>query len=173
MANRHTPDSPSGNTPVARYLINGWELSSITTMASSQPVSATISPSGTQFAATPLLYTGSLNGSGGWNRVPFWPVNSVNIDRVYRVDARLARTIPINERFKGYLMFEAFNVFNTEYNTSVQTSAYTASGGVLKPVTTVTTAGQTVTSLGFGSSSQGFPDGTNARRMQVAFRLVF
>jgi hypothetical protein len=164
-----------GSSWASRYLINGWQLSTITTMASAQPTSATITVSGaTQVAGvTPLLYTNSLNGSGGWGRVPFYPVNNVDIDRIYRVDARLARELPFTERVKGYLMFEAFNVFNTEYNTSVSTSAFTASGGILKPVTTVNTAGNTVTSLGFGTASQAFPDGTNARRMQVAFRLVF
>jgi hypothetical protein len=54
-------------------------------------------------------------------------------------------------------------VFNTQFNTGINTTAYTASGGVLRPVT----------SFGTGNASQGFPDGTNARRMQAAFRLVF
>jgi hypothetical protein len=104
-----------------------------------------------------------LNGSGGWNRVPFWPVNSLNIDQTYRVDARITRNIPITERVKAMLMFEAFNAFNTQYNTNVNSQAYSVTGNVLKPV-----AG-----LGVGKESQGFPDGTNARRMQAAFRLTF
>jgi hypothetical protein len=60
-------------------------------------------------------------------------------------------------------MFEAFNVFNTQYNTGINTQAFSASGGIIKPV-----AG-----FGAGNASQAFPDGTNARRMQAAFRLVF
>jgi hypothetical protein len=60
-------------------------------------------------------------------------------------------------------MFEAFNAFNTQYNTAVITTAYTASGGVLKPASGV----------GSGNQSQAFPDGTNARRCQVALRLTF
>jgi len=54
-------------------------------------------------------------------------------------------------------------VFNTQYNTGVNTSAFSASAGVLKPVT----------GLGVGNASQGFPDGTNARRCQVALRFTF
>jgi hypothetical protein len=95
--------------------------------------------------------------------VPFWPVNSLDVDRTYRVDARLSRSLPISERVKAFLMFEGFNVFNTQYNTGVNTSAFSASGGVLKPVV----------GLDVGNASQGFPDGTNARRCQVALRFTF
>jgi hypothetical protein len=60
-------------------------------------------------------------------------------------------------------MFEAFNVFNMMYNTTVNMQAYTATSGILTPTANV----------GTPTSSQGFPDGTNARRAQVAFRLTF
>ncbi len=148
----------------SRYLVNGWELSSITTMASSQPATAFVSISGQQFTGV-TFYGGNttLNGSGGWGRVPFWPVNSLNIDKMYKVDARLTRNLPFTEKVTGMLMFEAFNAFNTQFNTAVNTTAYTATKGVLVPVS----------GLGVGNQSQGFPDGTNARRAQVAFRLVF
>ncbi len=151
----------------SRYLINGWQLSTITTMASAQPVSPYVTVSGQQFT-TPannikMLNTTTLNGSGLWNRVPFLPVSSLDGDQMYRVDARLSRTLPFTERMKAYLMFEAFNLFNTQYNTSINAQAYTASAGVLSPVATT----------GIGTASQGFPDGTNARRMQAGMRFVF
>jgi outer membrane receptor protein involved in Fe transport len=159
------PTFTKSDSRAAKYLINGWELSGLTTLASAQPTTATISVSGQQFtsAGVSMLYTNSLNGSGGWNRVPFYPVNSLDIDQIYRVDARITRNVPINERVKALLMFEAFNAFNTISNTGVNTQAFSASAGVLKPVN----------GLGVGSSSQGFPDGTNARRMQVALRFTF
>ncbi|HEY2016285.1 MAG TPA: carboxypeptidase regulatory-like domain-containing protein [Bryobacteraceae bacterium] len=161
-----SPTFTSRNSPVARFLVNGWELSAITTMASAQPVSATVGSASTSanavFPGVQLLYS-SMNGSGGWSRVPFWPVSSLDIDRTYRVDARLARSLPFSERVKGTLMFEAFNAFNTQYNTGVNTQAYSLTGNVLKPVN----------GLGVGNASQGFPDGTNARRAQVALRIVF
>jgi len=77
--------------------------------------------------------------------------------------------IPFGERVKAELSFEAFNAFNTIRNTSVQTTAYSvSSGGILKPVLS-----NGVSLLGTGSASQGFPDGTNARRCQVALRFRF
>ena len=130
-------------------------------MASAEPATATVS--GAAFPGVSLAYTSTLNGSGGWSRVPFYPVNSYDIDRTYRVDGRLTRALPFSERVRGYLMFEAFNIFNTQYNTSLNTSAFTSSGGVLKPV-----AG-----AGTGNQSTAFPDGTDARRCQVALRVTF
>jgi hypothetical protein len=165
------PVLTTSTSTAAKYLVNGWELSAITTLASAHPVSATINSlstsTGAQFAGISLNH-GTLNGSGGWNRVPFWPVNSMNIDQIYNVDARLSRSLPISERVKATLLFEAFNVFNTIHNTGVQTAAYAATGNVLKPVLT-----GGVSLLDTGNASQGFPDGTNARRMQVGIRVVF
>ncbi len=155
------PSIASANTGIGKWLVNGWELSSITTLASSEPATATVS--GAAFPGVTLAYTSTLNGSGGWNRVPFLPVNSLSTSAEYRVDARITRTLPFSERVRGYLMFEAFNVFNTQYNTSVNTTGYTSSGGVLKPVAGV----------GTGNQSNAFPDGTDARRCQVALRITF
>ena len=115
------------------------------------------------------LANSTLNGSGGWSRVPFLPIADLNIDKIYTVDARLSHSYSIGERLKATLSFEAFNAFNTIHNTAVQTAAYSVSaGGILKPVLT-----NGVSLLGAGSSSQGFPDGTNARRCQVALRFNF
>jgi hypothetical protein len=115
------------------------------------------------------LANSTINGSGGWNRVPFVPANDLNIDQIYNVDARLTRSLPIGERVKATLNFEAFNACNTIHNTGVSTAAYNVtSGGILKPVLT-----NGLVLLGAGNASQGFPDGTNARRAQVSLRFVF
>ena len=110
----------------------------------------------------------TINGSGGFNRVPFLPLGTIDIDRTYNVDGRITRSLPFGERVKANLSFEAFNAFNTIHNTSIQTAAYSVTGNILKPVLT-----GGVSLLGTGSASQGFPDGTNARRMQVTVRLTF
>ncbi len=149
---------------LSRYLINNWQLSAIVTIASSYPSTATINVSNVIVnPAGRLSFTGSLNGFGGDNRVPFWPLNSLSMSPIWRADARVSKLLPFSERFKLYLNFEAFNITNSQYDTSVNTQAYSASNGVLKP-----TAG-----LGVGRASGGFPDGTNARRAQVGMRLVF
>jgi hypothetical protein len=166
------PTFTKSTSTFARYFVNGWELSGITTLASSHPVSATMNGAGTGagavFPGVTLAYS-TLTGSGGWNRVPFWPVGTIDVDRIYNVDGRLSRSLPLGERVKASLIFEAFNAFNTIHNTGVQTAAYSVSlGGILKPVTT-----NGVSHVGDGNASQGFPDGTNARRAQVGLRFVF
>jgi hypothetical protein len=95
--------------------------------------------------------------------VPFLPFAILDIDQTYRLDARIARELPFTERVKGYLQFEAFNVTNSVVDTFRLTEAYSATGGVLTPTA----------NYGSPTQSQGFPDGTNARRAQVSLRLVF
>ncbi len=95
--------------------------------------------------------------------MPFFPVNSQRIDGEEFVNARISRAFPITERVKASLLFEGFNVFNTTYGTGINTQAYAATGLVLKPVS----------SFGIPNAAQAFPDGTNARRLQVGVRVEF
>jgi hypothetical protein len=168
----YRPILTKSTSAFAKYFVNGWELSGITTLASAHPVTTTMNSASTSANGVfqgVTLANSTINGSGGWTRVPFLPVGNVNIDQIYNVDARLTRALPFGERVKANLSFEAFNVFNTIHNTGVQTAAYSVfAGGILKPVTT-----NGVSHVGDGNASQGFPDGTNARRAQVALRFIF
>ncbi|MBC8166719.1 MAG: TonB-dependent receptor [Bryobacteraceae bacterium] len=155
------PTFTKSRSMAARYLINGWQLSQITTIASPQFATASVRVNGAPFAGA--AFNTSVNGLGGNNRVPFLPYNTLPIDEIYRVDARISREIPFTERVKMWLNFEAFNVTNTVSNTSVNTEAFSLTSGVFAPTTGV----------GVGNASQGFPDGTNARRAQVSLRVVF
>ena len=112
-----------------------------------------------------MLSTSSINGFGANTRVPFWPVDSLYTAPVYREDLRLTKMIPLpEERFKLSLSFEAFNLTNTWSPTSLTTQAYTETKGVLT---------LTPTAYNVGSADGGFPDGTQARRLQVSARITF
>jgi hypothetical protein len=156
-----TPKFSKSDSLLARFVVNNWQLSQITTFASAQPSTSTIFVSGSPFSGA--AFTTTLNGFGGSSRVPFLPAANLDIDQIYRTDARLSKLLPIKEGVQIYLNFEAFNVFNHVSNTGVNTQAFQATNGVLNP-----TFG-----LGVGSQSQGFPDGTNARRAQVSVRVIF
>ena len=159
-----TPKFSKSTNAWARYLVNNWELSQVTTLQSARPVNSTTLVGGNAF--TGALVAGSLNGlGGGFSRVPFQPVDNLDLDRIYRVDARLVKKLPFTERVTGYLQFEAFNVFNTPYDTSRRTDEYTlnSAAGTLSPII----------SYGTGSSTASSPDGTTARRSQLALRIVF
>ncbi|MDQ6699675.1 MAG: TonB-dependent receptor, partial [Acidobacteriota bacterium] len=156
----YQPTFTKSTSAFAKFFINNWQLSQITTVASAQPTTATIQVTSNFPGAA---FTNTLNGFGGSTRVPFLPFNSLDVDRVFRTDARLTKGLPITERFQVFLNFEAFNVFNTQYNTGIISQAYTANNLVLTPNSR----------LKEGNQSQGFPDGTNARRMQASLRFVF
>lgn len=157
------PTFTSSKSVAARYLINGWQLSGIGTFVSGLSETPVALVNGQQFSGVSMVYTTSLNGSGEWNRVPFQPVNSLYLGREYNVDARVTRDLPITERIHAALMFEAYNAFNTQFNTSVNTIAYLATAGVLRPVP----------GLGVGTGAAGYPFGDNARHLQVALKITF
>ncbi len=147
----------------ARYLMNGWQISSIATLGSSQPETATMVASGVQISGITPAFPTTIDGSGAQVRVPFLPLDSLKTGPMYNWNARFTRTLPFTERVKGILMFEVFNLLNKQWISGVNTLAYTAATGILHPVP------------GFGApnASASYPYGTNARSAQVAFRVTF
>jgi len=158
------PTFTHANNGFAKYLINNWQLSGITTLAAGRPAG---SPTVRIVSAGP---SGLLNNNlvGFTNsRVPFLPVNSIYTPASYRADLRLTKVLPfdVHDRVVQLnLNFEVFNVSNSWSPTSVATQQYTATKGVLTP---------TPTAWGFGTADGGFPDGTQARRLQISARVVF
>ena len=128
------PQAPSGAPGLARALLSGWQHSAVVVLASALPATPLVAVRGQQFSGTTMLYTNSLNGSGGWARAPFLPVNFYRAEPAYNVDARLARSIAFTERASLRLGIEAFNLFNSRPVTGLNTTAYTAAGGALRPV---------------------------------------
>ena len=158
---------PIKGDSIAAKVANGWQLSGIFTLASGMPETPIGLTSGQQFAAAGkaylTVYTNSLNGSGGWSRSPFQTPQTLWTDTASVVNLRLSRAVPITERIKGMLMFEAYNTLNRQYSTSLNTVTYTAVSGIIRPVPDV----------GVGNASNGYPFGTNARYCQAAFRVEF
>lgn len=162
MTSVWAPTLSKSNSMLAKFLFNNWQISQVTTLQSAQPVNSTTNISGNAFVGA--YATGSLNGlGGGFSRVPFQPVSNLNLDSIYKVDARLAKKLPFTEKVTGYLQFEAFNVFNTPYNTGRRTAEYDLSGTTLR----------LRADYGAPSSTAANPDGTTARRAQVSLRLLF
>jgi len=167
-----SPTFTHSTSAAARYIVNNWELSVVSVAASSQPLVPTIS---VQNGAPGVLSTFSLNGLGGSSRVPFESISALDLGPVYRTDARIAKALPFSERVRMYLMFEAFNVFNHPQVAGPGprvTQQYTAIKQTSGPL-----AGQIalVPNPSYGAilQTQTPPDGTTARRAQVALRLVF
>ncbi len=159
-----TPTFTHSSAAFAKYVVNNWQLSSITTLQSGRPTgSATIKMNDTP---TTMLYSAdALDGFNGNFRVPFIPVDSLYTPWVEQENFRLTKIIPLpRESMKLGLSFEAFNIANNWSPTALTTQMFTEAKGVL-----------TYTPLAFnvGTGDGGFPDGTQARRLQVSARFVF
>ncbi len=116
-----------------------------------------------------MLSSSVLDGfSGGSNRVPFLPVDSIYTPASYRADIRLTKVIPISDRVNLSLAAEAFNISNSWSPTGMTTQYYTEAKSVLTPSPVGITSTQ-----GIGTGDGGFPDGTQARRLQVSARITF
>jgi hypothetical protein len=160
-----SPTLMHSNSAFAKYVVNNWQLSSITTIQSGRPTgSATIHLNDTPVAG--MLYSAdALDGFNGNFRVPFLPVNSLYTPWVEQENFRLTKIIPLpRESMRLGLSFEAFNIANNWSPTSLTTQEFTEAKGVLT---------YTPTAFGVGSGDGGFPDGTQARRLQVSARLTF
>ncbi len=173
------PKFMKSDSAFARYVVNGWEWNGLLTLASGRPSFESISYSST--ANLPQAFTGTLNGLGGDNRVPFLPNNPLMLDPTTRFDTRLSKVFPIREKMSFTLLFEVFNLTNTVSNTSVSAPGFTAANKgtatapnfVISPCASATATVCAPLTPGLGTASGGFPDGTNARRAQVGARFVF
>ncbi len=148
-----------------KYVVNNWQLSSITSMASGQPYgNETIQITGTPVSG--MFKNSTINGSGLSTRVPFLPYNYYYLPPRYNSDARISKIIPFGDSpRKLYLAFDMFNVSGSWAATSYKSSiAYTEANGILTA---------TPQNLYVPSADNGFPDGTQAKRMQVSGRFVF
>jgi outer membrane receptor protein involved in Fe transport len=146
-----------------KYVVNNWQLTSLTTLQSGRPYAVTVNITDTPVANMASRY--SLNGGGLSSRVPFWPLYGNYYDGRYNSDASLSKIIPLNDRgMKLALKFDVFNVANTWTGTSNSNSqAFQEKGMVISPTPL----------FGQPSAAAGFPDGTQARRMQVSARFSF
>jgi outer membrane receptor protein involved in Fe transport len=170
------PTVTHSDSAFAKYVLNNWQLSAITTLAAGRPagsptirVSSAIGATTAGYPGTQgLLSTTYINGFVGSTRVPFLPVNSIYTWPSYRADARISKLIPVplkDRTLNLYLNFEAFNVSNSWAPTSMATQEYAETkAGVLQA---------TPTAWGYATADGGFPDGTQARRVQVSLRLTF
>ncbi len=167
----------------AKYLVNGWQLSTITTIASGLPQTETVNVQSNYPGLANNNFLTGFNGSSfnGNGQVPFLGQNTLRTDNETRADARLSKAFQFTERWKMMLQFEAFNLTNTVYDTGINTVAYYANWigtgaagyGTLTPYSVNSSGAVTPVILGRPTGYGGFPDGTNARRAQASVRFEF
>jgi hypothetical protein len=162
-----------------RGLLRGFHFSGIETAESGRPVAAFLSVGSIPFLAPD---GNTYNGFGGTrgegtggdrNLLPSIPRNSITAPANYKLDLRVAREIRISERMRAEVMAEAFNFFNHSNYNGFNTTIYNAAATT--NTTPLATPIQLTPAAGFLSPNNDGspPDGTNARRFQLALRFRF
>src|SRR5262249_15747698 len=125
-------------------------------------------PDGTQWNGY-----GGVRGQGGANFLPTVPRNGLEGQWNYRLALPGSRSFPITQRFPIEGIAGGFNLFNPPNFNALNTTIYDATA------TTATTPLATPVVLRPNAShlnpnnDGSQPDGTNARRFQLAVRLRF
>jgi Carboxypeptidase regulatory-like domain len=165
--------------PRMTRVLRGFLFSAIETAESGRPIASFISIGSIPFLAPD---GNTYNGFGGIrgqgtggdrNLLPTLPRNSVQAPANYKLDLRVGRTIRLSERMGAEVLAEAFNVFNHSNYNGFNTTIYTATATTnTTPLAAPILLSPTVSYLAPNNDATP-PDGTNARRLQLAVRFRF
>src|SRR5262249_54722254 len=163
----------------AHRLIRNFRVSEIFTAQSGRPYPEGTfvvtgipfsTPDGTQWSG----FGFNLLGQGGSSLLPNVPRNNNTGDANYDVDMRVSREFRFKDRYVLELLGEGFNLFNRANFNRYNSTRYNAG-----PTTATTTSPSTpvlltnVTNFGTTIGDDVPPDGTGARRFQLAARFRF
>jgi len=161
------------------YLTNDWQLSPIYASQSGLPYSLVTSGTPAYTVVDPATGVktaygalgGGVNGSNGRKGIDIIGRNTFQMKRTIDMDLRLSKKVRFTERFAAEVLGEAFNIFNHQNVTSVNTTGYILGS-------TTDAAGNVSPTLNFNSS---FGKVTNSnsnfaytsRQVQIGFRFLF
>jgi hypothetical protein len=160
-------------------VLRGFRFSGIETAESGRPVAAFINVGSIPFLAPD---GNTYNGFGGIrgqgtggdrNLVPVVTRNGITGQPNYKLDLRVARDIRATERLRIEILAEAFNLLNRSNYNGFNTTDYNAVATT--NTTPLAMPIQLTPATGFLSPNNDAspPDGTNARRLQLALRFRF
>ena len=131
---------------------------------------------GLESAAEVGLGFGGIRGqgtTGDRNLVPSIPRNSTGSPANYKLDLRVARDIRVTERLRIELLAEGFNVFNRSNYNGFNTTLYNAAATTTSTPLSTPIQLTAVSNFKTPNNDASPPDGTNARRLQLALRFRF
>lgn len=114
-------DSPWKVNGIGGWFANNWRLSPIVQLQNGLPFGLGVSGN------APGGVVGGINGSGGSNRIDALGVNSFRLPFTLEPDLRLAKLIPLKERYRLELSADVFNIINKQNVQSVNTTGYSIS----------------------------------------------
>jgi len=143
----------------AKAILGGWEISGIFTAQSGHPYSGLVS------------FDLNNDGNSATDRTPGLGRDTFCLPATISWDPRVTRNVPLNERVKLQLLWEAFNVLNHTNVTGVRTTQFSFSTavGVCRIAGVPCLVPQNL-----GLSAFGTPTATSGPRiMQLSAKLVF
>jgi Carboxypeptidase regulatory-like domain/TonB dependent receptor len=124
-----TPNFYKGESTLLKILVNGYTISPQISAASGAPFTPTITGNAPNQAGFTSFTGGTgILADGGTNRVPWLAPNSFQLPRTADVDLRLQKEFVLHESWKLLLSGDAFNLFNHNNVTAVDTQMYTIAG---------------------------------------------
>jgi hypothetical protein len=159
--------------------LRGFRFGMIETAESGRPVAALISIGSIPFLAPDgKTYNGfggiRGQGTGGdRNLTPSITRNSVRAPANYKLDLRVARDIHVTERLRIEVLAEGFNVFNRSNYNGFNTTLYNAVASTASTPLATPIQLNAATNFKTPNNDAAPPDGTNARRLQLALRFRF
>jgi Carboxypeptidase regulatory-like domain len=155
----------------------GFRVSGIVTAESGRPYSDGVSVPSLPFTLDGAQYNGfgGLYGQGGGgdrNVAPNTVRNSTYGDANYRVDLRIARDFKVRSG-QLELLVEGFNIFNRRNFNGFRSTRYDATATTVTTPLSQPIALTERTDFGTPNNDGSQPDGTNARRFQIAARVRF
>ena len=160
-----------------RALFNGYQLSGIYTAETGRPYSANLSLPQLSFTDSGQTYSpfgGGTLGLGGLSIAPNIARNSIFGAANYRFDLRVSKTFKLKEKVSVELLGESFNLFNRSNFNGFNSTIYNTTTPSPNPPTLATPIVFTTnTTFGTPNNDGSQPDGTNARRFQLAARFRF
>jgi hypothetical protein len=159
--------------------LRGFRFGIIETAESGRPLAAFINIGSIPFVAPDgQTYNGfgGIRGqgtTGDRNLVPSIPRNSTGSPANYKLDLRVARDIRVTERLRIELLAEGFNVFNRSNYNGFNTTLYNAAATTTSTPLSTPIQLTAVSNFKTPNNDASPPDGTNARRLQLALRFRF
>ena len=187
-------DAPWKLREFAGRIANGWMLSGIGHFHSGLPYTMRVTGSlPEEFTASGVPIAGlgpGMNGSGGDNRVygfgndgRVYDIgrNTFRLPDTWKADLRLARKFNFGEMRQLELLVEAFNLFNHQNVTEIETTGYTIGSGSSNSLPTLNflTGLKSNTTTGLPISAFGQPLSINGanfyreRQIQLGLRMRF
>ncbi len=121
-------ESPWKHTGLVRWFADDWQIAPIYQIQSGLPYTLSVTGS------APGGVIGSINGSGGTNRIDVLGQNTFRFPTAWVADLRIAKHFKVNEKYDLEVMGDFFNLANKQNVTGINSTGYAISTSAAVPL---------------------------------------